>query len=121
MIVFEKLRAICQQMPEYRHIIGKSHGDARARDFFDIYTVVEHFEIDLTSVKNLELLTAIFDAKKVPLYLLNTISEYREFHRPDFYAVQSTIKPHIKLKDFDFYFDYVFDKSQRLLKSLGVK
>jgi hypothetical protein len=108
-------------MPEYRNIIGKSHGDARARDFFDIYTVIDHFKIDLTSVKNLDLLKAIFNAKKVPLTLLGKISEYGEFHRPDFYAVQSTVKPHVKLEDFDFYFDYVIDKSQKLLKSLGVK
>jgi len=121
MIIFEKIRAICQQMPEYMHIIGKSHGDARARDFFDIYTVIEHFKIDITSTKNLELLKAIFDAKNVPLNLLNKISEYREFHRPDFYAVQSTVKPHIKLEEFDFYFDYVVDKSQKLLKSLGIE
>ncbi len=37
LLVIEKLRAICQQMPEYSEIIGVKTQRARARDFFDIY------------------------------------------------------------------------------------
>ena len=111
MIVFEKLRAICQQMPEYTPNSTKT---ARARDFFDIYTVMEYFEIDFTSLNNVSLLKNIFEAKKVPLSLIGEIKRYREYHRPDYISVEATAKPSIKLKTFDFYFDYVIDKCKCL-------
>ena len=47
MIVFEKLRSICQQMPEYKSIVPSTHTKARAKDFFDIYTIFKNFSIDL--------------------------------------------------------------------------
>jgi Nucleotidyl transferase AbiEii toxin, Type IV TA system len=38
MIICEKLRAICQQMPEYGPIIKRDRaGSARPKDFLDIY------------------------------------------------------------------------------------
>jgi len=40
MIVCEKIRAICQQMLEYRQVVRKQYGAARARDFFDIYVLL---------------------------------------------------------------------------------
>lgn len=120
MIVLEKLRAICQQMPEYLKIVKSPLGSARARDFFDIYATIERFKIDLKTAENLELLKNIFTAKKVPLKLLGKISHYREYHRDDFIAVENTVAPSTKLKDFDFYFDYVLKKCQPLLKALGI-
>ncbi len=110
MIVCEKLRAICQQMREYGPIVDRHRtGSARARDFVDIYQVMQHFNLDLTTPENCLLLRNIFDAKRVPLALLNQLPEYREFHRPDFAAVKATVKAGVVLKDFDFYFDYVLD------------
>ncbi len=120
MIVLEKLRAICQQMPEYLKIVKASNGSGRARDFFDIYTVIEAFKINLEHPDNIELLKNIFEAKKVPLKLIGRIREEREFHRPSFDAVKNTVKSTVQLKDFDFYFDYVIDKCQTL-ESLWVK
>jgi predicted nucleotidyltransferase component of viral defense system len=119
MIVIEKLRAICQQMPEYAEFIGTSYRTARARDFFDIYTVVKHFKIDLTTNENIQLLKDIFAIKHVSLELLGQVSDYREYHRPDFTAVENTLKPEARLKDFDFYFDYVVNKCGDLTKTLG--
>ncbi|MDD5010554.1 MAG: nucleotidyl transferase AbiEii/AbiGii toxin family protein [Phycisphaerae bacterium] len=121
MIVLEKIRAICQQIPTYLEIIGKSHQSARARDFFDIYTVIEHFNLNLITSKNINLMKRIFEAKNVPLNLISSIADYRDFHRPDFFAVQNTVKLNIKLKEFDFYFDYVVNKCQELSKALGVE
>jgi predicted nucleotidyltransferase component of viral defense system len=92
MIVFEKLRAICQQMPEYATITKKRTSSARARDFFDIYSVLSKCDIDLISEENKKLLECIFAAKKVPLPFIGKIHEYREYHRPDFSAVQATVK-----------------------------
>ena len=120
MIVMEKLRAICQQMPEYSEFIGKSYKTARARDFFDIYTTIEHFAIDLTATENLQLLRDVFLAKYVPVDLITKIKNYREYHRSDFAVVESTVKRHVKLKNFEFYFDYVVNKCAVLTKALGV-
>lgn len=119
MIVFEKLRAICQQMPEYSEFLGKSYETARARDFFDIYTVVEHFNINLTTSENLNLLRIIFKAKEVPVNFIGRIKEFREYHRQDFIAVENTVKMNIRIKDFDYYFDYVVNKCNKLLEALG--
>jgi len=111
MILFEKLRAICQQMPEYAPNSTKT---ARARDFFDIYTVIECFKVDLASPQNVNLLKSIFEAKKVPLSLIGQIGQYREYHRPDFASVEATVKPNTELETFDFYFDYLVDKCKGL-------
>jgi len=119
MIVFEKLRAICQQMPEYEEIIPNPGRSARARDFFDIYTVLEHFAIDLATEQNVQLLKNIFEAKRVPLRFLGLIGNYRDYHRQDFRAVQDTVKAGTQLQDFDYYFEYVLRKCEAL-KSLWV-
>ena len=119
MIVFEKIRAICQQMPEYTKLIGKSYQTARARDFFDIYTVLNHFTIDLTASNNIKLLKRIFKQKGVDLGLIKNIRNYKEYHREDFSTIQNTVKSDIKLKAFDFYFDYVVTKCDDLCKVLG--
>jgi len=119
MILFEKIRAICQQMPEYRKIVPNPSQSARARDFFDIYTILEKFKTDLKAKENLEILTNIFKAKRVPLNFISKIELYREFHRPDFSSVKDTVKNGEDLKEFDFYFDYVIDKL-KLLKTSWV-
>jgi len=110
MIALEKIRAICQQMPEYDHIIPNVGKSARARDFFDIYTIFECCNFDIALNENIELLRNIFAAKRVPLSLIQKIPDYREFHRPDFVSVKDTVKANVELKEFDFYFDYVVEK-----------
>jgi predicted nucleotidyltransferase component of viral defense system len=120
MIIFEKLRAICQQMPEYAKKIKTITRSARARDFFDIYTIFEKFNIDISAKENVNLLISIFEAKKVPLGLIGEIHKYREYHRLDFTSVKDTLKPEIVSKEFDFYFDYVVQKCE-LLKTLWEK
>jgi len=118
MLLFEKLRAICQQMPEYAEVVNSPSQSPRARDFFDIHTILEHFAIALDAPDNHELLGNIFDAKRVPLKLLGQIAEYRDFHREDFTSVQDTVKPDVELKDFDFYFDYVISAIESLAPGL---
>ena len=77
MIVAEKLRAICQQMTEYGPIVKRKRaGGARARDFLDIYTLVAEREVDMSSETNFTLLKHIFDAKRVPLSLLQLVPNY---------------------------------------------
>lgn len=109
MMVLEKLRAICQQIPEYRKIVKSHPSSPRAKDFFDIYIITQQFSIDMNSQRIKDLLAAIFAVKKVPLDYLSQVSIYRDFHRTDFASLKDTVKSRIKLKDFDFYFDYVID------------
>jgi len=122
MIVYEKLRAICQQMDPYQKII-KTTRSPRARDFFDIYILLEKLSPRVkgfSNPKNLSLLKSCFEIKKVPINLLSEIASQKEFHRDDFIAVQSTVSSSTKLKDYDFYFDYVVSRVQEL-KSLWEK
>lgn len=115
MIVCEKLRALCQQMPEYGPIIKRSRpGTARARDFFDIYHLVTAFELDLSSNKAHHILRQMFKAKKVPLLFLKELHRYRDFHRSDFAAVQATVSPTVKMESYDFYFDFTLGLVERL-------
>ncbi len=120
MIVFEKLRAICQQMPDYTAAIGKRTSTPRAKDFFDIYTTLEKFRIDITSQKNLGLLRAVFSAKQVPSRLLSLVKNYREYHATDYASIEATVRRNAQLNGFDFYFDYVIQKCELLAKALGV-
>jgi len=113
MMVCEKLRAICQQMPEYGPVIKRSRpGTPRARDFVDIHALISIFHIRLDACK--QLLRDIFAAKRVSLRLLSKIHQYRDFHRADFPAVQDTVRPGVELKSFDFYFDFVVKSVEQL-------
>jgi hypothetical protein len=120
MLVLEKLRAICQQMPEYGAVVKRNRpGAARARDFVDIHRTIECCKLAIETPENLQLLRHIFEAKKVPLSFLGRVGEYRDFHCADFQAVKDTIKPGVAVNEFDFYFDFVAGLCQRLLKALG--
>jgi hypothetical protein len=109
MLAIEKLRALCQQMAEYPIRGPKT---ARARDFYDIFVILEESQIDLTAADIGELVNAIFSAKDVPLELMGLIASYRDFHRLDWPSVRATVTG--KVKPFDFYFDYVLGVVQRL-------
>jgi len=116
MIVCEKIRAICQQMPEYADIVCSSHSSrtARARDFVDIYALMQHYNIDLMLPTNIELLKNIFEVKRVPLKFIGKIKDYKEYHRQDFPAVKDTVGSDSELQEFDFYFNYLVEKVQKL-------
>ncbi len=109
MIAVEKLRALCQQLPEYEI---KGRGKRRARDFYDIHLIETNGQLDLGSPENQKLLINIFEAKRVHLSLLGKIETQREFHREDWPAVINAIG-----KDdlgFDFYFDHTLKIIERL-------
>jgi Nucleotidyl transferase AbiEii toxin, Type IV TA system len=115
MILCEKLRAICQQMPEYGPVVKRGRaGSSRARDFIDIHTLINARKIDLTTEQNRELLAQIFASKRVKLSLLRKVNEYREFHRNNYPAVAAAVKAGVTLKEFDFYVDFVLDLIKQL-------
>ena len=121
MIVCEKLRAICQQMPEYGPVVKRSRpGSPRARDFIDIERVITSCSVDLTTKENRVLLNGVFAAKRVDPTLLRNVNTYREFHRQNYPAVVASVKPGLTLKDFDFYVNFVLELIKRL-EPLGDK
>lgn len=114
MIVCEKLRALCQQLPEYGKIVHRGRpGTPRARDFIDIYYLCDAFRINLNSLENQQLLKSIFAAKHVPLQWLGMIGDQRDFHRLEFPAVRDTMKV-AEIMEFDFYFEYVLKRIDEL-------
>jgi hypothetical protein len=120
MVVYEKLRAICQQLPEYTNKI-RQKSRPRARDFFDIYSIVTALKLKskLLDTANLEILKAMFAAKQVPVELLFQISDQKEFHAENFHAVKDTVSNKANLKDYDFYFNYVLKLTENI-KSSGI-
>lgn len=108
MIICEKIRAICQQMDEYRDIV-KKHPASRARDFFDIHYLINKFHIDLENQLAWTTISNMFMIKKVPLRLLGKISDDRERHRENFEAsVLPTIRmPKNQIFEYDYYVDFL--------------
>lgn len=114
LIVFEKIRAICQQMPSYLISIGKetNFGRPRPRDFYDIYTILESDklpDLDLQSEENILHLKKCFEAKRVPLSLIHNIKDTREFHKQDEAKLKDSVLNKAEFRGFDFYFDYVLE------------
>jgi hypothetical protein len=108
MIVCEKLRAICQQMPEYGPVIKRERpGSARPKDFVDIHVLAHALEMDLTGEQMRRVLTSMFAVKKVPLPLLELVPGTYDFHLAGFASVVDTVSPDFDLKEFDVYFRYV--------------
>ena len=69
MIVDEKIRATCQQLPDYRVSSPKT----RSRDLYDIYTTLtskpEYF-INIDYPENIVIIKKMFDIKQVPIDLI---------------------------------------------------
>ncbi|SDC60400.1 Nucleotidyl transferase AbiEii toxin, Type IV TA system [Pelagirhabdus alkalitolerans] len=110
MIIFEKLRAICQQMTEYTDIV-KTSQSPRPRDFYDIYTVKENLEpsLNLNDSDNQQMVKDFFKIKKVPLHLIEKIKDplVRDFHESGFASLKDTVIDNDNLMPFEFYYDYV--------------
>lgn len=116
MIVCEKLRAICQQLPDYGEIVQRASvgGKSRARDFVDIDTLVAKYSIDLGSAHTQRLIREMFRIKKVPLSYLGRVAEMRALHAAEFDTVREAMRPGAKLEPFDCYFDKVLGLCQAL-------
>lgn len=116
MIVAEKIRALCQQMPEYREMLKSPAASPRARDFFDVHTIVKERFVDLGTQEAALTVRMMFEAKRVPLNLIGLVETTREFHRENFDAVEQTLPPGVDVYPFDFYFDFVIAQLEALRK-----
>lgn len=106
MIVIEKLRAICQQMPEYKEKMNVKVSP-RPRDFYDIYTIIEEndgLKDDLSSSESKKMINEVFKIKDVPVELLERIKfkDTKTFHEKDFGTVIQAIHVSSNLKNFGF-------------------
>lgn len=110
MMAFEKLRAICQQLPAYREIVSSRSSRSRPRDFYDIYVVMEQHHIDPSTPENKKLIALIFEAKKVPLDFIREIAGNLDMHKHDWQSVLDTIPAGEKVENFEYYADYVIKK-----------
>jgi hypothetical protein len=108
MIVCEKLRAICQQIDVYRKKVQK-HKAKRARDFLDIQQICEAEKICPKDNSFRSTLSKVFAVKDVPLNLLESLEQEREYHESDFVAVKATVANSKSLKEFEFYFKYTLN------------
>ena len=114
MLVLEKLRAICQQLPEYKEIIGSKKSSPRPRDFYDIYNLLKTFPDFESNDELKDMLRFVFEAKRVPLDFLNRISSQLEFHRQAWESVAQTVSQRETLNEFDYYFNFVVEFAYRL-------
>lgn len=105
MIVIEKLRALCQSIPEYQKIVPTAKVKGRARDYYDIWNICNQFPMDITSKSNQKLITEIFAAKKVPLSFLELLHQYKDLQKENWRSVEDTLSS--ENQGFNFYFDYV--------------
>ncbi len=112
MILFEKIRALCQTIPEYQTIIKSANVKGRARDIYDIWNICQSYPIDFDSKENKMILEEIFTAKKVPLEFMNLLEKHKDIRAQDWPNVQATVNS--DLKPFDFYFDFLLSILKRL-------
>jgi predicted nucleotidyltransferase component of viral defense system len=102
MLVAEKLRALCQQLPDYPH---NNRPRARARDFYDIHELIERSQTGFPVAALPAVLQSVFKAKEVDIALLDHIQTTRDFHVTDWDAVVESVRRDVE--GFDYYFDYV--------------
>jgi predicted nucleotidyltransferase component of viral defense system len=117
LLIFEKVRAICQQLPQYKEVVPSFSPRVRTRDFYDIATLMSRFSVDLSSAESRKIMMQVFDAKRVPYEYLHNMISSRELHRQGFASLVDTVTAGEKenLKDFDFYFDYVIETFSSML------
>ena len=109
LLAVEKLRALLQQHPNYSQI-SVNIKRSRSRDLYDIWTICEHFVINLGA--HLEVVQAVFNAKRVDMNLLNDLDSVKALHYASWPDVELSIAEDIE--DFDFYFDFVNNSAKEL-------
>lgn len=112
MIILEKLRALCQSIPDYQQIVPSASTKGRARDFYDIWNLCNEFQIDISSAENTALIAEIFKAKRVPLDFLKLIAVYKDLQKENWLSVEDTLSSNNK--GFDFYYDFTMELIDRI-------
>lgn len=121
MIIYEKIRASCQQLPEYTVGMNKK----RARDLFDIYTIltnIKHIDLydEVLNPDNLYIIDKMFSIKNVSIELIPKIETIKEELRDDYLnKVIPQVPGDQSTPDFDYLFEFnkeLFMKVYHLLQ-----
>lgn len=102
LLILEKLRAICQQHSNYPYGTKKN----RSRDYYDIFCLVKKYRTTKNFYNELKThLSAVFDAKKVPLELLDRIfdADFVALQTGNFSSLKDTVKEPVE--GFSFYLE----------------
>lgn len=122
MIIYEKIRASCQQLEDYELTSNKT----RARDLYDIYsTLTDISNVDLReeviNPENFHILTRMFDLKEVPIELIPRIKDIKNRLQADYkQSVLPQIPANTEPPEFDYLFAYnieLFDELYAVLKA----
>ena len=118
MIVYEKIRASCQQLDEYPLTTNKT----RARDLYDIYkslTNSKQMELreQVLSVENFYILENIFRVKEVPFGLMKKLETKKEDLKIDY---EEKVLPQVSSRNQED-FEFIFDYNQKLFNDLYKK
>ncbi len=102
LLVVEKLRAICQQHPEYAYRLSKN----RARDFYDIYELTSDADDNFAHRCRSDI-EKVFQAKEVPLSILSALwdNAFIDEQRSGFNEVRDTVSSNIH--EFDVYVEHL--------------
>jgi len=106
LIILEKVRAICQQHPDYKYSGNKQ----RTRDYYDIANLIEKsLKEDKENVANFyaeskKHLEKVFLAKEVPLNILDKIftEDFLEIQKKGWATVEATTPSHNR-QSFEYY------------------
>lgn len=109
MIMYEKIKAICEQVP-------KKGTKSRAKDYYDVFIIHNHLldnpdKLDhaLGSEECRIYMSKCFESASLDLDILDRISEARDSHKSSFEILRETLREPYRseLKEFDFYAGYV--------------
>lgn len=109
LLAAEKLRALLQQHSSYSQITANVKR-SRSRDLYDIWVICEYFAINLGA--HLEVVQAVFNAKRVDMKLLNDLDSVKDLHYASWSDVELSVAEEIE--DFNFYFEYVNNFAKKL-------
>lgn len=108
MIICEKIRALCQQLPQY-FINGGKAKKPRPRDFYDIYTIMRSCNMTFEQI-NMHIFKEFFKIKMVDLSLLDLVitKDYCEYTKGDVKSLINTLPIEEQTNfNFDKYFSFV--------------
>lgn len=116
MIVYEKIRASCQQLPEYK--LGSEK--TRARDLYDIYTLLTHkTQIDLKdevfNKNNFYIIKKMFELKDVDFSLMLKLETIKNELNSDY---EDNVLPQIPGNEEPPNFDFLFSYNNEIFKEL---
>ncbi|HSH51063.1 MAG TPA: nucleotidyl transferase AbiEii/AbiGii toxin family protein [Bacteroidales bacterium] len=121
MIIYEKIRASCQQLDEYELTSTKT----RARDLYDIYstlTDISNVELreEVVNPDNFYIVRRMFTLKEVPIELIPKVKDIKTKLKADYeQSVLPQIPGNTERPDFEYLFSYNMELFDELYTALN--